>query len=277
MPNLAWSPDPTARIAAMAYSFATLIDRREIDTIGIAALLRALDVTAIELMDRYLPAGRDGEIAEALARAGTQVVAFDASCDFVTPDATARRAEAERAKGLLARAARFGARQALLVPGAMKPGMAPAEARRHAIDGLQRCVDEAVRLAITPSIENLGYQAALCGRSEHIVEICDAVGTALKVTFDAGNFLFANESPLAALARLAGRVSHVHLKDWVRGNAATELTGAALGDGCVDLAGVLAELARSGYTGWLSIEYEGPADPRAAVRRGIAFLRAAAR
>jgi len=35
---------------------------------------------------------------------------------------------------------------------------------------------------------------------------------------------------------------------------------------------VVAELRALGYSGHLSVEYEGPDDPRAAVRQGVAHL-----
>jgi sugar phosphate isomerase/epimerase len=47
----------------------------------------------------------------------------------------------------------------------------------------------------------------------------------------------------------------------------------ALGEGEVDLARALAELGRLGYAGHLAIEYEGPDDPAAPLRRGVAYAR----
>jgi sugar phosphate isomerase/epimerase len=38
-------------------------------------------------------------------------------------------------------------------------------------------------------------------------------------------------------------------------------TGAVTGDGRVDLPAVVSILRDGGYSGWLSLEYEGPADP----------------
>ena len=39
------------------------------------------------------------------------------------------------------------------------------------------------------------------------------------------------------------------------------LTGSVVGEGLVDLAGVMAVLREAGYDGWLSLEYEGAEDP----------------
>ena len=39
------------------------------------------------------------------------------------------------------------------------------------------------------------------------------------------------------------------------------LTGSVLGEGLVDLAGMVTLLDQIGYAGWLSLEYEGADDP----------------
>ena len=47
----------------------------------------------------------------------------------------------------------------------------------------------------------------------------------------------------------------------------------ALGEGTLDLPRVVARLAQLGYSGRLSIEYEGLGDPWAAMRTGVSYLR----
>ena len=260
----------------MSYSFASSIERGELTTATVVPFLRELGVGAIEVRGEYLDDEDEAALLAALAESDVVVAAYDLTCDFVTTDRAGHGREIERARVGLARAARLGARHVLVVPGQLKPGIAPAAARSLVIEGLRACLDEAARLGLGLSIENLGYQAALCGRVEHLEEICAGVGPALGLTFDAGNFLFADEDPLVALRRLARRVVHVHLKDWrparpsAPGRAA--YVGAALGDGVVALPAIVAELGALGYGGHLSVEYEGPDDPRAAVRRGVAYL-----
>ncbi|HEY3109687.1 MAG TPA: sugar phosphate isomerase/epimerase family protein [Chloroflexota bacterium] len=267
-------------IAVMSYSFASLLERGELTTATVVRFLRTLGVGAIEVMDRYLAEGDDAAVPAALAEANAVIAAYDLGCDFVTLDRVTHGREVERARVGLARAARLGARHVMVVPGRLKPEIAPAAARSLVIEGLRGCLDEAARLGLSLSIENLGYQAALVGRAEHLEEICATVGPPLGVTLDAGNFLFADEDPVAALRRLAPRVVHVHLKDWLparpqlagsrRGGG--DYVGAPLGAGIIDLAAVVAELRALGYAGHLSVEYEGPGDPREAVRQGVAHL-----
>jgi sugar phosphate isomerase/epimerase len=258
-------------IAVMSYSFASLVERGELTTTSVARLLPPLGVPAIEIMDRHLADDEDGALRAALDELDLAVAAYDLTCELVTTDRARRKAAIARARAGLERAAGLGARHVMVVPGHLEPGMDPDVARDLVAEGLRQCLDEAARLGLALSIENLGYQAALCGRVEHVESICAAVGPALGVTFDAGNFLFAFEDPVAALRQLGPRVMHVHLKDWL--STAGGYVGAPLGAGVVDLQSVVSELRTLGYSGYLSVEYEGPGDPRAAVARGVDWLK----
>jgi sugar phosphate isomerase/epimerase len=247
------------RISVMAYSFASLLERGQIDTAGVVALLRSIGVEAIEMSDRYV----DG-----VERIDADIAAYDLYCDLVTAVPSSQKAELARAREGLARARRLGAQHVMVVPGSLERSSDADAARRRVIEGLRELLDDAARLGLQLSVENLGYQAALCGRAAHLTEICDGVGAAVGLTFDAGNFLFADEDPVVALRAVGDRVVHVHLKDWT-----PERVGAPLGAGIVDLAAVVATLRSLGYDGYLSVEYEGPADPRDAVRQGVDYLR----
>src|SRR5947209_8449042 len=113
----------------MSYSFASAIDRGELDTAAVIRLLPSLGAGAVEIMDRYLGADDDAAVRVALTEAEVTVAAYDLTCDFVTLDRAAHRREVERARAGLARAARLGARQVMVVPGQMKTGIAPPAAR----------------------------------------------------------------------------------------------------------------------------------------------------
>ena len=117
-------------------------------------------------------------------------------------------------------------------------------------------------------------------------------GAAAGLLFDSGHGLFAGGDPAALLARHIGRVVHVHCKD-VRAAVLDEalagdwsFMGAVLKgvftvpvDGCIDLGGLLGQLAAAGYGGWLVVEAEQ--DPRIAhpltyARMGFESLRTTA-
>ncbi len=149
----------------------------------------------------------------------------------------------------------------VVIPGALPVGVDADLARGWVIDALQTCLPVAVENGLTLSIENVGFQADVYARAEDLLSI-DA--------FDV----------------LKSQVSHVHVKDWKSVEEAAppmpvELTGtdgvrycpAVLGDGVVNLVGMIDRLRQNGYDGFVSVEYEGPDDPFDAMRKGVECVR----
>lgn len=255
------------------------------DTVGVIRLAQRLGVGAVELMDHLIPESEIPAVEAALVETGREVICYDLRADFATPDPAARRAEVARTRQGFVRAAHFGAHLALLSLGGLKPGQAPDEVRGWLGEALRDCASGAAELGLALTIENLGSEPLLCGTSMHLRELCVFAGPAMRVTYDAGNFLLADEDPLAALDRLAPRLAHVHLKDWRSSPADAPLPEGAyrgvdgrgylsvpLGTGVVPLPAVLARLRRLDYHGHLAIEYEGPDDPVGACAEGVAFV-----
>jgi inosose dehydratase len=88
---------------------------------------------------------------------------------------------------------------------------------------------------------------------------------------DIGHLLRGGIDPLPLLDRHRDRIVHLHLKDMAADGA-----WAPLGAGICDVAGIVGWLRATGYTGWLMLEEESAAaraDPAAAVRRNLAWLR----
>jgi inosose dehydratase len=99
---------------------------------------------------------------------------------------------------------------------------------------------------------------------ERVLEVSD-IGLCL----DTGHLLLAGGDPVGALRAWASRINHVHLKDARRairaGIIADEAPATAiwdraafppLGQGDLDVDGVLAELRAMGYGGWLVVEQD---------------------
>jgi len=99
---------------------------------------------------------------------------------------------------------------------------------------------------------------------ERVLELTD-VGLCL----DTGHFLLGGGDPVQALRGWGSRINHVHIKDAERSvMAGIQADGAptreiwsreafpALGQGDLDVEGVLSELRRLEYTGWLVVEQD---------------------
>jgi inosose dehydratase len=116
-------------------------------------------------------------------------------------------------------------------------------------------------------------------------------GSAMPLCLDTGHLLIGGTDPGELVTRAAKRIAHVHLKDVDAALAervrAGELTYTQaveagiyrpLGQGDVDVAGIVAGLTRAGYQGWYVLEQDvilgpGDADPKEDVRESLAYLR----
>jgi sugar phosphate isomerase/epimerase len=274
-------------ISGYSSSFARQLTSGELDTVATIHIHRELGLRAVELVDPFITDEEIPRIQVALAETGCRVCCYDVLAGFNSVDPAARQRDADHLRTGLRRAARLRAPKVLAIPGRLNGGVSPDEIRHWFADGLRACLSMAAELGLTLMIPNLGTLAAILGRSEHLLGVCEAVGPELGVTYDGGNYLLACEDPLAALDRVASRVAHVHFKDWraLRPNPTQVdgdyvgldggvFRGVALGEGIVDLRGALARLRQLGYQGCITVEYEGLGDPRQHVDRGIAYLRA---
>ncbi len=123
---------------------------------------------------------------------------------------------------------------------------------------------------------------ALTAQPDYLVKLLARFGPdELGVNFDTGNSFLAGNDPVEYARRVRDRVVHVHLKDIPasqlseRGKVTGTRVGVAIGDGVVDVRGVLAVLAEAGYDGVVSVECDTLAQARAScpvLRRWIQEL-----
>jgi sugar phosphate isomerase/epimerase len=87
-----------------------------------------------------------------------------------------------------------------------------------------------------------------------VLKACNEKGKLIGSCSDTGHWMRAKYVPVDTLKKLEGRVMHLHFKDLNDfGDGAHDV---AWGTGKGDVKGMLAELKRQGYKGYLSIEYE---------------------
>lgn len=142
------------------------------------------------------------------------------------------------------------------------PGHTDEEAFGWVIGSIEKLLPRAEECGVVLGLENhwgLGRTAAGVMR---IVEAIDSPW--LQVTLDTGNFL---EDAQPQMERLAPRCCLVQAKTYDGGGKWYTLD--------IDYPWVAAMLARHGYQGWVSLEFEGQADPEEAVPASLARLRAA--
>lgn len=148
----------------------------------------------------------------------------------------------------------------------------------------RRIAEYAGQYGITTSVENHGF---FIQQSDRVQALIHAVGLPnFKTTLDIGNFLCADEQPIAAVKNNLPYASIVHIKDfYVRpaghhpgegfftSSAGQYLRGAVAGQGDIPMRDIIGLIKSSGYDGYLSLEFEGLEDCEFGARVGLANVR----
>ncbi len=234
------------------------------------------EVELLEFMQEESPA----ETRAMLASRGIRAGAWSAANNFVQPDSAALREQVDGMKRSIDGAAELGAPILRVFSGDEHPDAKYEDGLKRILEGFAACEPYAREARVVMALENHGVFA---GRSAQVNHIISSIASPwLRATLDTANFLFVDEEPLAAARNLATSAAWVHAKDYAPcapdaegawpSLAGRYYEGCALGDGSVDLPGIVRALGAAGYTGGLSIEYEGP-NPLFNTKRSIAFLK----
>ena len=258
------------KLGMSMYSVVGAVRSGEIDVPGFIQYGAAQGLDGLELLHIFWEMSKpDWQLVKRQAAdAGLEIASYSASNDFVYADAAERQRQLEHLRRCVDGAVELGAGLVRVFGGSMRDGVTQEAGMEWIIDGLAAGADYAEDHGVMLALENHGRFA---GRADQVRAIIDAVGSpALRVNFDTGNFLITDEDPLSAAHDLADLIAMVHLKDMKAAAdepghvfitpSGRELTGATLGDGLVDLPAMVAFLREAGYTGWLSLEYEGYED-----------------
>jgi sugar phosphate isomerase/epimerase len=142
------------------------------------------------------------------------------------------------------------------------PGVTEDEAFGWVIGSIEKLLPRAEECGVVLGLENhwgLGRTAA------GVLRIHDAIRSPwLKVTLDTGNFL---EDSLAQMERMAPHAVLVQAKTYFGGGEWYTLD--------IDYPAVAKLLAKAGYAGYVSLEFEGKEDPATGVLRSLELLRKA--
>ncbi|WP_219835150.1 sugar phosphate isomerase/epimerase [Paenibacillus sp. R14(2021)] len=233
----------------------------------------------VELLSIFWDAESDvPAVREALDRTGLKLACFGACNDFARPSAGERAAALADIKLAVDAAALFGAEVVRVFAGDAKEGVSYEQGKVWIVEGLTEGAAYAQSRGVLLCLENHGVFA---GRSAQVKELIEEVGSpALRSTFDMGNFLLVDDVPDAAFQELATSISHVHAKDFkliegedgYRSLGGKTYVGKAPTEGDAGVAGLVAKLDGIGYTGWMSVEYEGQEEQKAGTAKAIKLL-----
>jgi len=151
-------------------------------------------------------------------------------------------------------------------------------------DSAREVTKYAEGLGIKTMFENHGFFVQNSERCKALVETINHPN--FGVLIDLGNFICADDNCFIAAKRLAPYAIHAHAKDfylkpftaedeegWFRSVNGTLLRGAILGDGVINPGASIAMLKEIGYTGDISLEFEGAEDNIIGVTKGYEYLK----
>ncbi len=159
---------------------------------------------------------------------------------------------------------------------------------RNAIEELvpriRRITEYAAAKGIRTCTENHGYIFQAPERVEELILAVDHPNYGWLV--DMGNFLCADADPVKAVSTAARYAFHVHAKDFLYKDGALDcpagffstaggnhIRGTVVGHGVVPVRNCVNIIKKSGYDGYLSIEFEGMEECLPAIEAGLAFLK----
>jgi sugar phosphate isomerase/epimerase len=191
---------------------------------------------------------------------------------WIEPDPHYRAIRREHTRRALLLAGELGAPSMQTEPGGpLAAGESWHAAARLFYDELMPCVEVAeksgVRLLIEPE------PGLLIERFEQYLEFAAMVDSPwLGLNFDIGHAFCMGEDPQDWIARMAPHTRHYHIEDIGADRVHRHMIP---GEGAIDFAATLREIARSGYDGWVTVElYPYVDDPDAAGRRAKEHLEA---
>ncbi len=279
-------------IGISSYSFARLM-KKGMTYIEAASSAKAMGYDVFEVEGLRLPAGADRlayahQLKAHCHAIGITVGNFTVGADFLTGSGGDTDREIARVKDEVAIAVALGA-----------PGMRhdatfgfPAHARRKSFaDALPTLIracrdvsEYAAAHGVKTMVENHGFMVQDADRIEQLV--CGVAHDNFGLLLDMGNFLCADESPAVAFGKLAPYAFHVHAKDfyvrdgalpnpgtgWFTSRAGHYLAGTVVGFGVVPVVQCLTIMKKAGYTGTVSLEFEGLEENQWALEVGFANL-----
>jgi len=272
------------------YCFNQLLQSGDISLKAAMRFARSVGFQAIEMLDLYWDEEEPRDAQADVLRAQASAEAVSISCytihnDLGVFDEKKRRALVDRMLSDVDTAVRLGA-PTMRVEASWGPARTgedrPFEEYLESVaGGLKEVARRAAEEGVQVGLENHGR---FMGTSPRVLAVIEKVnednfGSCL----DIGNWLVVDEDPCEAVSALAPYAKHVHAKDMHlfdedpgRGAFPTAagryLLGAVLGEGCVDVTRCLDIIAKAGYSGAVSLEFEGPENSFAAISRAYGNL-----
>ena len=279
------------RFGVSSYSFSQKINAGEmtqLDTVRAAKELGfdCIEFTEIKPHDDSTQLEYAAKIREEAKKVGICVNCYTIAAHFAVDTEEELFTEVERMKGQVDVAEALGV--TLMRQDSMRrmgsyrsfDQMLPMLAK-----GVRAVCEYAETKGIRTMVENHGFVAQDSDRVERLFNAVNHKNFGILV--DMGNFACVDEDSVSAVSRLAPYAFHAHAKDFIKipfdkitpatlgilTRGCNMLKGCTIGHGVIPVKQCIKILDRAGYTGDLSIEYEGAADCMQGIAEGLANLK----
>lgn len=163
-----------------------------------------------------------------------------------------------------------------------RAGAAYAKRRAAMAASLRVLIDLAAAQDIMVVMEDFDGDTAPFSTAAELLWFMENV-PGVRCGFDTGNFLYSEEDAAAVLPQFLPYISAMHCKDrgWAKNDGDPKITiqgramyPVAVGDGDLDIAGMVRTVLDTGYTGVIAAEHFGSANQLRDMERSAAYLKA---
>ncbi len=281
------------KVCVSTYSFGKYIKEKDFGIFGAIDFAAENGFDGIEIVDGMHEDCGNFDLAKKVAeyceKKNIQVASFCTGADFLYGSGGDLDAEIQRVCRIVDLAAAYGAKT-FRHDVAYGCGANPEyRLYANAIPRLAKACLEiskyAEKLGITTTTENHGFYSQ---DSSRVSALISAVGYEnFGALVDIGNFMCADEDPNVAVGVMAPYCKMVHAKDfyfksgteidpgngWFKSRGNNYLRGAIIGHGNARSAQSLSILKKSGYDGYISVEFEGKEDNLVGIKEGFANVK----
>ena len=251
------------RSAICAYSFREALRAKTMTYDDLVRLAADLGVDGLDLTVYWFPTTSDDFLAPLRRLAyklAVEIYSISVRTEMCRPKAEDRQAELMQIAAWLEVAQKLGAGHIRVFGGRVPQGATEDQAAGWAAEVLRSAADLAAKKGVVLGLENHG---GITARADRVIQIVRQVDSPwVGVNVDTGNF---ESEPYEQVEKLIPYAVNVQLKTEVR--LAPKQTAPS------DWNRFIQMLAKSGYRGYVALEYEGKEDAMTAVPRLMGELR----
>jgi len=286
--KLAWRNN--MKIAVSSYSYGSYAYDDKLGILGAMDHAKSLGFSGIEIDGNEYTTNKDivFKIRNHSERIGLPVIGLDVGANFTKDDCRAFAEEIELVKKHVDIAHDLGApimRHDVSYGGfSENSGITFESCLPLMADCCKEVADYAAKRGVKTMFENHGFFIQHHERVKKLIEAADHEN--FGYLMDIGNYLCADDDPITAVKSLIKYADHVHIKDfhysskenapegngWFKTLNGNYLKGAVAGEGCVNVSEIIKILNDSGYTKYLTLEFEGTEDNLIGIESGFKFI-----